>query len=87
MSTTTKASPQSRIRRAMREAENSLAKSKTFNKQIHYQARLAALKFALRVVLESEPDGCDCCDRSHEYNGFGSGQLKFVCPKGCPCLV
>ena len=26
-----------------------------------------------------------CCDRRNEYNGFGSGSLKFVCPKSCPC--
>ena len=26
-----------------------------------------------------------CCDRRGEYNGFGSGSLKFVCPKHCPC--
>ena len=26
-----------------------------------------------------------CCDRRNEYNGFGSGLLKFVCPKHCSC--
>lgn len=26
-----------------------------------------------------------CCNRRGEYNGFGSGILKFVCPKHCPC--
>ena len=26
-----------------------------------------------------------CCDRRGEYNGFGSGELKFVCPKHCSC--
>ena len=26
-----------------------------------------------------------CCDRRGEYNGFGSGPLKFTCPKHCPC--
>jgi len=26
-----------------------------------------------------------CCDRRGEYNGFGSGPLKFVCPKHCSC--
>ena len=26
-----------------------------------------------------------CCDRRGEYNGYGSGPLKFVCPKHCPC--
>jgi len=26
-----------------------------------------------------------CCDRRGEYNGFGSGPLKFICPKHCPC--
>jgi hypothetical protein len=31
------------------------------------------------------PDPCDCCDRPGEYNGYGSGPLSFVCPKGCSC--
>jgi len=26
-----------------------------------------------------------CCDRRGEYNGFGSGPLRFICPKHCPC--
>jgi len=26
-----------------------------------------------------------CCDRRGEYNGYGSGPLKFVCPKHCSC--
>lgn len=27
-----------------------------------------------------------CCDRSGEYNGFGSdGPPAFLCPNGCPC--
>lgn len=26
-----------------------------------------------------------CCDRRGEYNGFGSGQLLFECPKHCWC--
>lgn len=34
-------------------------------------------------------DGCTaehpCCDRRDEYNGFASGPLTFVCPKGCAC--
>lgn len=29
--------------------------------------------------------GPDCCDRAGEYNGFGSGPLKFTCPKHCSC--
>jgi len=40
-----------------------------------------------------EPDLCSaccteenpCCDRRNEYNGWGSGLLKFVCPKHCSC--
>ena len=26
-----------------------------------------------------------CCDLRGVYNGFGSGPLKFICPKHCPC--
>lgn len=26
-----------------------------------------------------------CCDRRGEYNGYGSGTLKFTCPKHCNC--
>ncbi|MDD4986117.1 MAG: hypothetical protein PHQ43_10090 [Dehalococcoidales bacterium] len=36
-------------------------------------------------ILWSCTEGEPCCDRRGEYNGFGSGQLKFVCPKHCPC--
>ncbi len=26
-----------------------------------------------------------CCERRGEYNGLGSGPLKFICPKHCRC--
>lgn len=26
-----------------------------------------------------------CCDKAGTYNGFGSGELLFVCPNHCPC--
>jgi hypothetical protein len=26
-----------------------------------------------------------CCERRGEYNGFGSGSLKFTCPNHCNC--
>ena len=26
-----------------------------------------------------------CCEHRNEYNGFGSGELKFVCPSHCSC--
>ena len=26
-----------------------------------------------------------CCNRRNEYNGFGAGPLKFICPEGCRC--
>lgn len=29
--------------------------------------------------------GSKCCRRAGEYNGYGSGPLKFVCPSSCPC--
>jgi len=34
-----------------------------------------------QVCTEDNP----CCERRGEYNGFGSGPLKFLCPKHCPC--
>jgi len=42
-----------------------------------------------RLLNQAEWLGCTpetpCCDRRGEYNGFGSGELKFVCPKHCAC--
>jgi len=40
-------------------------------------------------AASSKVDECTpknpCCDRRNEYNGFGSGPLKFTCPKHCSC--
>jgi len=30
-------------------------------------------------------EAAPCCERRNEYNGFGSGPLKFVCPRHCSC--
>jgi len=39
------------------------------------------------VSNRSQPctDENPCCNRRNEYNGFGSGELKFLCPKHCSC--
>jgi len=29
--------------------------------------------------------GPRCCERAGEYNGFGTGERAFACPKSCGC--
>ncbi len=43
--------------------------------------RLAKMLLAKSECSKTNP----CCDRANEYNGFSSGPLLFICPKGCPC--